>query len=401
MSGVVPLPSSGDTSWMDWATDVHDGIAASGHRGFLTVASNEATSAQKKLCDFVCDGVDDQVQINAALAKATRPSDGFSGAEGNVAVLLVGPTFYVGNNGTGCITMHPNTTLIGNGRGTMIRPMWSTNVDRGCIELLNNNTAHTRVTNLTIGRETAVTFNGHGIKYVQDPQTATFPYSIKTAKDPYHQIDNVWVLFAGRCGIWCSGTSGGSREMVIRDCVLWNCVDECLWIDGSSDSQVIGCRASGGSGGKAGFRLGGGNTMMTGCKAYFSENPADGFLIDSTRCMITNCSAQDNGRHGFNFTGNDVVASNLIADSNSRLLSTGAGFNIAADGVYSGLEALDRGQTGSSPQLTQFLFVGSPVVYVTGRSSLGANGTTHNSGSLGTGSYVRIVRQGTSVYAFG
>lgn len=402
MSTVNSLPSFGSNSWYPWANDVHDNMSARGRVGVITVASSEATTAQKKLCDYVCDGTDDQAEINAALAKASRNGDGFGG-EGHIKVLLVGPTFYVGNNNgagsLGAITMYPSTTLEGNGWGTLIRPMWPTNVDRGAIELLNTDTNHTRVANLTIGRPTAVTFNGHGIKYVGAGSGGV--YEIKTANDPYHEIANVRVMFAGRCGIWMTGSSGGAREMQVRDCVLWNCVDECLWLDGSSDSQVIGCRASGGTGGKAAFRLGGGNSMMVGCKAYYSENPADGFLIDSSRCMITNCSAQDNGRHGFNFTGQDVVASNLIADSNGRLSSTGAGFNIAANGVYSGLEALDRGQTPASPQLTQFAFVGTPTVMLTGRSDLGTNGTTHNSGAVGTSSYIRLVRQGTTVYSVG
>lgn len=395
MSTVVSLPASGDLSWMDWATDVHDNMSALGRNGFLTVASNEATTAQKKLCDYVCDGTDDQVQINAALLAASRSADGFGGA-GHIKVLLVGPTFYVGNNGTGSITMYPNTTLEGNGRGTLIRPMWPTNVDRGAIELLNTDTAHVRVTNLTIGRETAVAFNGHGIKFVGGGVGNL--YTVKTGNDPFNQIDNVFVLMAGRCGIWCTGASGGAREMIVRDCLLWNSVDEGLWIDSSSDAQVIGCRANGGTGGKAAFRLGGGNTMMTGCKAYYSESPADGFLIDSSRCMISHCSAQDNGRHGFNFQGGDVVASNLIADSNSRLLTTGRGFLIAANGVYEGLEALDRGQTPGSPQLTSFEFSGSPTVMFTGRSSLGSLGTTHRTGTPGSNSVVRLVQHGTTPY---
>lgn len=399
MSTVPTLPALGSGAWYPWATGVDNAVRALGRSGALIVASNEAPTSLKDTADFVCDGVDDQVEINAALLKASRPGDGFGG-EGHIAVQLVGPTFYVGNNGTGAITMYPATTLQGNGRGTMIRPMWPTNVDRGCIELLSNVTDHVRVKDLTIGRPgSTVVFNGHGIKFVQTGTADQF--QLKSASDPLIQIDNVWVMFAGRCGIWCTGTTGGAREMIIRDCLLWNAVDECLWVDSSSDAEIIGCRANGGTGGKAAFRLGGGNTMMADCKAYFSESPADGFLIDSSRCMISNCTAQDNGRHGFNFTGADVVAVGLMADSNSRLLGTGAGFNIAANGVYNGLEAFDRGQTPGSPQLTQINITGSPTIMLTGRTSLGANGTVHVAGAAGANSYARVVRQGTTLFSVG
>ena len=398
--GTLPtLPTLGSSDWFDWASAVHAQLGTDlGRAGCLTVASSSAPAGTKLLADYVCDGVNDQVQINAALAKASRSGDGFGG-QGFGRVLLVGPDFSIADDNATCITMYPNTMLEGNGRATLLRPKWATNVDRGCIELYDADTTHVRVSNLSIGRETAVTFNGHGIKFVQ--QGSGSSYTIKTGNDPYLQVDNVWVMFAGKKGIWCTGSSGGSRESIIRDCLAWNCVEECIYLDNSSDSQVIGCRASGGSGGYAGIRLGGGNTMVTACKVYYSENPADGFLIDSSRCMISHCSAQDNGRHGFSFTGGDVVASNLIADSNSRLVTNGAGFNIAANGVYDGLEALDRGQTPASPQLTQFAFSGSPTVMLTGRSSLGSGGVNHVTGTPGGNSYVRIVRQGTSVYAVG
>jgi hypothetical protein len=379
-----------------------------GLAGPVIVAASDASAAQKAVADYVCDGVDDQVQINAALLRATRPGDGFTGTdpvsglpiagEGRGAVWLIGATFYVATNGTTCITMYPATTLQGMGAGTLIRPMWPSDVDRGAIELLSTVTSHVTVRDLTIGRPTAVTFNGHGIKFTQSGNGNT--YQIKTANDPFLSIFNVRVLNAGRKGVWCTGTGGGSREMVIRDCVLWNCTQECLLIDGSSDSQVSGCRANGGPGGYAAFSIGGGNTKICDSKAYYSESPASGFLVTSSRCEVADCAAQDNGEWGFDFQGQDVTADSLVADSNSRLTGAAGGFRIAATGSYQNLHAFDRGQTPTSPQALSFSISGSPQVFLTGRSRPSSGGT-HISGAFGSNSFVRVVQHGTTLYSVG
>lgn len=383
--------------------DAHGLAAAAETNGFITVASSEAPSGIRAKCDYVCSGSNDQVQINQALAQASRPNDGFGG-EGRLGVALVGPRFYVGNNGTGAITMYPSTHLTGAGQGTVITPMWPTNVDRGCIELLNSDVAHATVSDLTIGRHNAVQSNGHGIKFVNNGSADQ--YEVKTGADPFLTVRNVMINQAARSGIYVTGTSGGCRETQVSHCLAWSCGERGFYID-SSDCQISDCRATGG-GNYARYELAGGNVKIANCKSYFSGNrvgngsTADGFIVSSSRIEIANCAAQDNGRYGFNFTGGDVSATALVADSNSRSTSSGAGFRIAADGMYAGLHGYNRPQTPSSPQNTAFLFSGSPQVYLTGRA--GINNTTSGvyvSGSAGSNSYVRIVRDGSTIYSQG
>lgn len=387
-------------------THIEDGIEAAHLLGgstrgqYLTVGSNELPAAAKSLCDYVCDGVDDQVQINQALQRASRPADGFGG-EGYIGVALVGPRFYVANNNTTPILMYPSTHLTGAGQGTLITPQWSsTTSTRGCIELLNSNVAHTRVSNLTIGTHNGSKFNGYGIFYTQNGNADT--YEIKTANDPFNFIDSVTVAFSRRSGFFVTGTAGGARETQIFHCVAWACDERGFYID-SSDCQISDCRATNG-GNFARFQLAGGNVKMANCKAYFSGlgagaggTSADGFQVTSSRIAIANCDAQDNGRWGFVISGQDVTATNLVADSNARLTSAGGGFSISGRGVYEGIHAHNRTQNAIT-QNNGIVFSGTPKIYITGRVGLDqliSGPGVAVSGALAANSYARIIRDGS------
>ncbi len=377
-----------------WATPPGAGGAIPS--GAVTVASSDAPVAVQNACDYVCTGTNDQTIINQALQAASRANDGFGG-DGRIGVCLVGPTFYVGNNNSTSITMYPNTHLFGFGQGTLISPQFTTvGIDRGVIELYDNMTSHTKVSDLTIARTGAVKWEGHGIKYVGSGVGDN--YDIKSGNDAYNRIENVWIGFAKGKGAWISGTSGGSRETQIMHCVFWSCDQQGLFIDGSSDSQISDCRANGGDG-YAAFDLGGGNTKIANCKAYYTDNH-DGFSISSSRCEIANCAAQDNGRWGFRFTGSNVTASGLVADSNARNDSAGGGFAIESSGVYEGLHAFDRGQTPASPQNRGVVFTGSPEVYLSGRVAVDS-GSNYIVNSPSAGSYARVIRNGSTLYSVG
>ncbi|HRJ06717.1 MAG TPA: hypothetical protein PK096_01845 [Candidatus Saccharibacteria bacterium] len=381
----------GDSTWV---------TPAIGSPEHLTVASADAPQAVKDACDYVCTGTNDQTIINQALLRASRPGDGFGG-EGHIGVCLVGPNFYIGNNNSTSITMYPSTHLYGMGPGTLLQPQFTTvNIDRGVIELLNSNTAHVFVSNLSIARTNAVKWYGHGIKFNGAGNGDT--YEIKSGNDPFNRIENVWVGYSRNKGVWITGTSGGSRETQIMHCVFYACDEQGLLIDGSSDSQISDCRANGGNSYPR-FEIGGGNTKIANCKAYYAGNgtvDGDGFLISSSRCEIANCAAQDNGRWGFRFEGTDVTASGLAADSNSRTQSDGGAFLITTNGVYEGLHAFDRNQTPASRQLRGVVFSGTPDVYLSGRMSV-PSGTDEVVGSPSVDSFARVVRSSGGVYSVG
>ncbi|MGB5930747.1 MAG: hypothetical protein WBH03_21370 [Cyclobacteriaceae bacterium] len=372
-------------------------VRALGRSDALTVASSTLPAEARQRCDYECDGVDDQAQINAALLRATRENDGLGG-EGWGKVLLVGSDFSIADDNSSSILMPPTTTLEGGGFSTILEPKWSNNaIDRGCIELLNNNAAHVAVRNLTVGRHNAVTIPGHGIKFVGSGDGST--YELKTGNDPFNSIHGVAVLKTARKGIWLTGASGGSRESQMSWCLLWNSEEECLMVDGSSDSQISNIRVNGGGTNVNAAEIGGGNTKLSDSKSYYSEGTGAGWLVSSSRCEISDCASQDAGGWGFDFQGTDVTATGLVADSNSRE-STAGGFRIAADGLYSGLHAFDRNQTPASRQDTAIAFSGSRQVILTGRTSVPSGGT-HVSGSPAANSFARVVRDGATLYSQG
>lgn len=382
------------------------GTIVGGRGQYLTVASSQMPSDAAALCDYVCDGVNDQLEINAALLRASRPGDGFGG-EGYAGVALVGPGFFTAQAqtgpGTGAITIYPGTRLQGAGMGTLISPMWATNVDRGAIELLGDTTDHCEVANLSIGRPNAVNFNGHGLKFSQNHSGSAF--ELKTAQDSFIRITAVAVLHNNGHSMWITGPggTGNARGVRIENCLFVDPGLAGLWDDGSSDMQVINCKAEGGVGvGWAHYMMAGGNSKVSASKSSFSD--ADAYLCTSSRVEVTGCAAQDAGRYGFNVSGSDVSMVSCIADSNMRLNASqgigGAGFLIASPGIYEGLHMFDRAETPTSRQTKGIVFSGAPQnVFLTGRSNFNSTGSPISTGvaitsAPGIGSYARMLRVG-------
>ena len=82
-----------------------------GYSATYTVAASDASASAQANADFVCDGTNDEVQINAALAACETLSGGSSGAAGG-RVLLSEGTFYIGAT---AITGATSSTLQGQG----------------------------------------------------------------------------------------------------------------------------------------------------------------------------------------------------------------------------------------------------------------------------------------------
>lgn len=387
------LPAQGDTNWYAYATaldtKVRSSTVTNPRIGVIRVASNDAPADVKAQADYVCAGSNDQTVINTALLAASRPSDGFGGIGGG-CVELVGPNFYVGNNNTGSITMYPATWLRGSGPATMIRPMFTSYTGLGCIQLINDTTDHTQLSDFTIGKENSSQSNCTGILYTTSASSSGSAYSWDTGSDSFHSIHHISVLKTAGYGLHLSG----GREFQVMDVLAWDTALSSFQIN-ASDSKFTACTAQAGTGGP-GFAVAGGNSKLTGCKAYYTDGSNDGYYVTSSRAELVGCAAQDNGRYGFNVTGVDVTMSGCVADSNARMDSSGGGFLIGNTGIFEGLHAFDRNQTPASPQLRGIVFSGTPQVYLTGRVRV-PSGTNHIVGSPGANSYMRVVKDGTTI----
>lgn len=385
----------GDGTWAVPPTG-SGGTSAVPRLGPVVVASSQAPQAVKDQASFVCDGSNDQTEINAAIVQAARSGD-IAGGTGAGKVELVGGDFFVGNNNTGTILLYPGVWVQGTGPNTFINPQYSSYTGLGVFQLATQAVDHTKVSDLTIGKPGSVVSRCHGFNYVGDGASGSS--ATATGNDRFHWIDHVTVLKTSGNGVFLSGTSGGTRASQINRVVCWESALSGIRVDGSSDNHLTDCNVQT-QGGGPGFYIGGGNSKVLNCKSYYSDGSTDGFLVTSSRAELIGCSAQDNGRYGFNITSGDCTVSGCVADSNARTDSSGGGFLIGSDGVFEGLHAFDRGQTPGSPQLRGIVFSGSPQVYLTGRVRV-PSGSAHVVGSPGTNSYMRVVRHGTTTSTTG
>ena len=104
-----------------------DSAGSSGKRTCRFVVGTSTAGWTKDECDYLCDGTDDQVEINAAIQ--ALPSGG-----GEI-VILDGAY-----NITATIAMDKdNVKLSGNGNATVLRRMWNSSADEGVITITATN----------------------------------------------------------------------------------------------------------------------------------------------------------------------------------------------------------------------------------------------------------------------
>lgn len=355
------------------------GSAGSGGGVFITVAASNAPTNMKSRADFVCDGSNDQTEINQAL-EAAQVGDIPGGFAGGKVVLSPG-VFNINSP----ILMRTRTVLSGSGWGTQLEPT-TANTD-AVIALGDGDSTHmTIIEHLTIhGRAR----NAHGIHYVQNAG----PFTDISAPDAYHHFYDLNIFRVGsaanpRDGICLEGTNGGGRGTRTSYVRVRNPWRHGINIQGFSDNKLSHCvtNTRDESNGH-GFVVGGGNCEITSSKAFYTTG--DGFHITSSRSNLVNCVAQDAGRHGFYLTSTGTIITGGQADSCGRV-EPGDGYYMAGSSYsITGVRAADRGQTPSSPQRYGFNFVSGSNKFVMGTAS--SNGVADVNGDPGSNSYVRIV----------
>lgn len=313
---------------------VEGGLAAAAPFGVnvRTVAGSGESADVKALCDYVCDGTADEVQINAALADVGAPRlnpDGagaaYTSTKGQYGgtVVLIGRQFNIADS----IKMRTYSKLWGlyGKDGTWIRPAatYTPGATRGCIELFDDDTQYTTVNEVSIdglGRSVS------GFRYQQD---TGFEW------DAYHVIKDSFVYNVGQVGIALINNSGGRLR--------GNHLAFIRVINSGSHGLHIGCPDSYythidvGSPGGHGFYVNHANTRLVNCKAWFCDG--DGFHMTSVGRdnQLSACESQDNQGHGYVVGAGRTTISACCADSNgyngtSTPSLTGDGFYITANG---------------------------------------------------------------------
>lgn len=294
---------------------------------------------------FVCDGTNDEVEINNAITAVA--------GNGGGKVQLVGTGFNI----SGSILMKTGIWLNGGGLGCIIKA--ASGFGAGMIQLFDNTVHATKLSDLTLdGNSQAVTA---GV-YYSLTGGQVFTSSPSTNPDPGNIIDSLYITQVGTStvaghGMRIAGPNNRAGKYAnIRILGASGCG---VWVDGAVDSHYSNIEiGSSGSGGPAysitatapvghGFFVSqGDNNMFVNCKAWYSRGA--GFYNRGSRNGYVNCQAQDNYSYGFQGYYGKASYVGCQADSNGQALGANglgtSGFYISSDSnIVSGCMGYDRG----------------------------------------------------------
>lgn len=367
----------------------------------VKVASVDASSPIQAAADYVCDGTNDEVQINAALvdAAALNSRGGPVGGDQRGCVELSGGEFTI----SGSLLMYSGTWLRGQGALTRLKASSLTastgsGTDPAIIKKATADEHLIRVSHLWLdGNGTSGGSTSHGIYFEGNGGTSRGGYP-DSNPDTDHWIDNCWIhSFSGagttRHGILVQTSTGTAVERggIISNCQIRFCSGDGVSIVAASDWRVIACHI--GTMTRYGVRCSGGNTEVVNTKAYFCDTV--GFYASSGRCMFTGCVSQDN-EIGFFFDGAPTMASSLIADT-----SDAAGIQVSsAQCNVNGFQIFVRSGGRYTTQVKGLYFDATYADLSIVGSVQPANITTPVSGTVGSRSFMRV-SDGTTLNSVG
>lgn len=423
----VTLPTPGETNWdvpLNGAlTDLDSAITTIGNLAnaipaiqarvngetfYRLVASSQASTNVKNKADFVCDGTDDQVQIQAAINAAS--------AEGGGIVQLTSGTFQT----TTPITLHPLVTLQGphndqvvnSGQfvsAAAIKPQ-ATFTGGAVITLLDqtsggyaSTSCEQRIRNLTIDGSTSAA-SVHGIQGGGAITNVTIKdVSIRqvTGKGVYTFFQNSSQPFAWTLeGVLVDNSNAEGFHLVnhtdftMVDCLSVGAGATGYLISNAPNSRMIGCRAeqSAANGiyltGNFGTGQGSGGMLINACSTDRNEN--NGIIVDALGngpVNIVGCMTRRDGRN--NNVGGGGYAGIKVLNATMPVVVSGWTNYVGVDDngtgvdspVYaasatgaSSVQINDAYMHGATSALNDdgtntILRVGSNVVYATGVSS--------------------------------
>lgn len=309
---------------------------------YAQVLSNDAEAGRKAAAAsdpyvFVCDGTNDEVQIQAAIDAAaplqSRNAGMPVGAGQLGKVELSGGRFNIGSAG---IKLRTAVWLAGAGKGSEVRAVACNQA--GMIALASPSDHLTELSDMWLQGNSTSGGTCDAVNYDMTGSGSTSAYP-DSNPDSDHGIRRLYIdEFRGgtRNGIklWATGTAnnrGNNIEQIqIRDCTAGNGI----WLTSASDSFISDCHVGGS--GLNGYLIATGNTKISNCKSFYSN--VNGFLFTSGRGVITGCESQDDDT-GFNFDASPTTATGLIADTSNQ-----AGIRVSTDRVQIvGFNIFNRG----------------------------------------------------------
>jgi len=362
--------------------------------GFIIVASDDAPTAVKNAADYTCDGVDDDVQINAALVDAAplASRSGPVGAEQRGRVLLTGGQFVIESP----ILMYTGTTLWGSGNltqlvNTNITSSAGAGTNIATIKLFDTNTHLVEVGHLWIdGNWASGGNNSHGIAF----ETGSGTHSAYPDTNPDADIKIHDLLITGhdnagtRHGIFLDDDMRGS---IIDRVQIRSCSGNGIYLLASPDSHISNVHIGTIDG--SGIVLAGGNNKVMNCKAYYCDSW--GLDVQSGRCTIGSFESQDNA-NGVRLSANHINASGIVIDTSNT-----EGIYIDGDHIHADAVVFLRA-SGRYASQTRGCYMQAGSTNCHAKISVDpSNITTERGGTwTGTANFIRI-SDGSTLYTVG
>lgn len=226
----------------------------------VVVAAANSSERGKEGADYVCDGVNDEAEINTALEVANQLGGGM--------VLLLEGTFNVGRT----IRVPSNTTLAGQGLGTVIKLQ-----DNAKVDIINNYNTTRGNTKITV-RD--LTIDGN-----MNNNSGVYYSSIGFSNVMHLYIVRVRMVNCYGHGFYLTGCSHGS-------------VDSCyVYGNGGSGIYLYDCG------------------LLAISNNYCSSNIGSGIIASvTTSCTLTNNICTNNRYNGIYIatSDNNIVANNVV-----------------------------------------------------------------------------------------
>lgn len=301
------------------------GAGAGGGGTTVFVAASDSPSVVRSRADYVCDGSDDQLTINAALTDATSRLSGGK----QVSIVLADGTY---NLSGPILVRNRGMAIRGTSNLTILRKQGGAFTDAGSgsvpalIKLADTAAGRSAglvtISTMTLMGGSATT----GVSGVVLDLNGTAPDfgngslgEPATSPDANMCVENLYCRYVPY-GVRILGDVSGSKLRVcrIRDVIVQDYGIAGISGTGGSDSMIHDCTVqSGQSNNAVGFESLGGNCVFANCKSSYASASGKtggiGFKFSSSRVYASGVIAQDNPI-GVQITGNDCVLNGAKVD---------------------------------------------------------------------------------------
>ena len=309
-------------------------------------------------CDYLCDGTDDQTEINNAIT--VLPS---AGGE----IVILDGTYNI----TAKININKNNVSIrGNGNATILKRMWNSSTSEGVATLTS--VINCKVKDLQVdGNKVAYTSNNNfGILLSSSSNNTITGNTCNNSNGIFISASSNNTVTGNTCnnnnnyGIYLDFTS---NENTITDNVCNNNTNYGIFISASSNNTVIGNTCNNNT--TYGIRLDGGSNESTVTGNTCNNNTNYGILLSSSsNNTITGNTCNNNTNFGIllNFSSNNTVTGNtcirgtgLPSDYTAsqytiKLNGTGNNYNLISSNQCMGKAVVIEGGTSNTSVNNKF-----------------------------------------------